>query len=381
MPVATRVEKEKRDRGRQDLGGVMASPPKRGQRIPIKPPSSQERMIFFRSFATLFGAGVPIGRSLEVLGEQAKEPQFRMFLGEMGRDVLHGYSLTAVFDRAREVFSSYHVRMVRVGEMTGNLEGSLAQMALAEEKAAELHLKIRSALTYPAWCLALAGIFLMFVPPYLMDGLFSAVSATGGELPALTVVVQSVFTVFRHPVFQLAVVTAIGTLCFYYGRITRSERVRQWLFARALSFRGTRKLAESMVTARFARAFSTMLEAGVNPGLAVRLAGEEVGTPDYKDAGVQALYALENGATFLEAIKKIPHLRSYFHELLRAGEETGTMSELTQRAALIAEEEVEHQLELFAALLEPLIMVGIGGVVGILVISSMLPMLSVLDSL
>ena len=124
-----------------------------------------------------------------------------------------------------------------------------------------------------------------------------------------------------------------------------------------------------------------MLEAGVAPALALRLAGEEIGTTRYKDAGVEALYRLENGASFPQAVRKIPHLRSYFHELLKAGEETGTIGDMTARAAAMAEEEVDHQLEVFSALLEPFVMAGIGGIVGILVISSMMPMLSVLESL
>lgn len=338
-------------------------------------------MTFFRSFAVLFRSGMPIGRSLEVLAQQAQDPSLRLLIDNMARDIQHGYSLTAVFDRVPEFFTPYHVRMVRVGEMSGKMDEALNQMALAEEKAAELNLKISSALTYPTWCLALAGVFLLFVPPYLMDGLFVAVASTGTELPAITMLVQAFFSVIRNPIFQVAFAIFIGGLVFSYPKIVGSDRFKSWLWARALGFYGTRKLAESLITARFARAFSTMLEAGVTAGLALRLAGEEVGTSSYKAAGEEALYRLENGASFPEAVRCIPHLCSYFHELLRAGEETGTMADLTDRAAAMAEEEVDHQLEVFASLLEPMIMIFIGGVVGILVISSMLPMLSVLESL
>ncbi len=347
----------------------------------VKPPSSKERMIFFRSLAVLFQSGVPIERSLDILSEQTQDHAFRALIVKMAREVTEGHSLTSVFNRAPEVFSSYHVRMIRVGEMTGKMDDALAQMAIAEEKAADLNLKLKAALTYPAWCMALAGAFLMFVPPYLMDGLFSAVATTGAQLPLLTVIVQSIFTVFRHPVFQLLFATAAAVAVYFYPTVVRSERFKSFVLERALAFRGTRRLAESIVTARFGRSFSTMLEAGVSASLALRLAGEEVGTSGYKEAGVEALYRLENGADFPEAVRKIPHLRRYFHDLLKAGEETGTMADMTSRAAIMAEEEVEHQLNLLTALLEPMVMFVIGGVVGILVISSMLPMMSVLQSL
>jgi type IV pilus assembly protein PilC len=338
-------------------------------------------MIFFRSLAALFQSGIPIERSLDILSQQTEDHAFRILIGRMTQDITHGHSMTAVFNRAPEVFSSYHVRMIRVGEMTGKMDDALSQMAIAEEKSAELNMKIRSALTYPSWCMALATVFLMFVPPYLMDGLFSAVAATGAQLPLLTVVVQSIFTVFRNPVFQILFATAAAVAIYYYPAVVRSERFKAMVLDRALGFAGTRRLAESIVTARFGRSFSTMLEAGVGAALALRLAGEEVGTNSYKEAGVEALYRLENGASFPEAVRKIPHLRSYFHELLKAGEETGTMADMTQRAALMAEEEVDHQLTVFTAMLEPLVMFIIGGVVGILVVSSMLPMMSVLQSL
>lgn len=347
----------------------------------ISGPSSQERMIFFRSLAVLFQSGVPIERSLDILSQQTQDQSFRILIERMTKDITHGHSLTSVFNQTPEVFSSYHVRMIRVGEMTGKMDDALAQMAIAEEKSADLNLKIKSALTYPAWCLALAGVFLMFVPPYLMDGLFVAVAATGTQLPTLTVIVQSFFTVCRNPVFQLLFAVAAGVAIYHYPRVVRSERFKSFVLGRALAFPATRRLAESIVTARFGRAFSTMLEAGVSASLALRLAGEEVGTDTYKDAGVEALYRLENGADFPEAVRKIPHLRSYFHELLKAGEETGTMADMTRRAALLAEEEVEHQLTVFTSLLEPMVMFFIGGIVGILVISSMLPMMSVLQSL
>ena len=347
----------------------------------IAPPSGKDRMIFFRSFATLFRSGVPIERALDILSQQTENPAFRVLIGKMTKDIIHGHSLTSVFNRAPDVFSAYHVRMIRVGEMTGKMDDALAQMALAEERASALALKMRAALTYPSWTVAIALAFLLFVPPYLMEGLFDAVAVSGTQLPTLTVIVQSVFTVCRHPVFQLLFAIAAGLAVYHYPTVVRSEKFRSWVLERGLRFRATKKLAESFVTARFGRSFSSMIEAGVAPALALRLAGEEIGTNRYKQAGVEALYRLENGATFPQAVRKIPHLRSYFHELLRAGEETGMMSDLTARAAMMAEEEVEYQLEVFTALIEPFVMLGIGGVVGVLVISSVLPMLSVLQSL
>ncbi len=347
----------------------------------MSPPSPQERVIFFRSFATMFNAGIPVERALESLSEQVQSNGFRLLLSKMTNDILHGHSLTAVFGKAPEVFSSYHVRMIRVGEMTGNMDEALEQIALAEEKSMTLNLKLKSALTYPLWTMALAVLFLLFVPPYLMDGLFSAVEVTGTELPLITVLVNSLFVVLRHPVFQLFFAAGAIATVIYYPKIRRSERFKQVLTERALAIPFTRKLTECIITARFARAFSTMLEAGVPPALSLRLAAEEIGVSCHKEAGMQAWLSLENGADFPTAAKKIPNLRKYFHELLRAGEETGTMPELTKRAAVMSEEEVDHQVEVLGSLLEPMVMVFIGGFVGVLLIASMLPMLSVLQNL
>jgi type IV pilus assembly protein PilC len=355
--------------------------PKAGLPKGLAPPSVRERTLFFRSFACLFQSGVPIVRSLEILGEQTREPAFRLLLHSMAKDLIHGHSLTAVFSRVPEVFTSYHVRMIRVGEMSGRMDEALEQLALSEERTGALNMKLKSALTYPAWTMLIATAFLLFVPPYLMDGLFDAIEVTGAEMPLITIVVQGIFTVVRHPVFQLAFASGCGALIYNYPKIVRSEKVKSWILTSALKLKPSRKLAESLITARFARAFSTMLEAGVPPALSLRLAGEEVGTLDYKQAGVEALYRLENGEEFPRAVRRIPHLRGYFHEFLKAGEETGTMPDMSSRAADIAESEVEHQLSLFVALLEPVVMLFIGVVVGILVVASMLPMVSVLQTL
>ena len=347
----------------------------------LSPPSVQVRAQFFRSFACLFRAGVPIERALDILSQQSSDATFKILLQSMATDLTHGHSLTAVFSRLPQVFSAYHVRMIRVGEMTGRMDDALDQVALAEEKAGVLSLKLKAALTYPAWTMLIAAAFLLFVPPYLMDGLFDAISVTGAEMPLITVMVESVFHVVRHPIFQLFFAAGVGALIYYYPRIVQSEAVKSWVLTTAVRVPITRKLAQSIITARFSRAFSTMLEAGVPPALCLRLAGEEVGTRDYKQAGVDALYRLENGVSFPLCVTGIPHLRNYFHEFLRAGEETGTMADMTSRAAEIAEQEVEHQLSLVVALIEPMVMLSIGVVVGVLVLASMLPMLSVLQSL
>ncbi|HIB64688.1 MAG TPA: type II secretion system F family protein [Phycisphaerales bacterium] len=355
--------------------------PKAGLPKGLSPPSVKERTLFFRSFACLFRAGVPIERSLEILSEQTTDQGFRMLIQSMAKDLVHGHSLTAVFSRAPEVFTSYHVRMIRVGEMSGKMDDALEQLALAEEKAGVLSMKLKSALTYPAWTMLIAMGFLLFVPPYLMDGLFDAITVTGAQLPMITVMVQGVFTVIRHPMFQFLFAVGVGVFIYYYPKIVHSEKFKSGLLTSAVKFPLTNRLAESLITARFGRAFSTMLEAGVPPAMALRLAGEEVGTTDYKQAGVEALYRLENGDDFTRAIERIPHLRNYFHEFLKAGEETGTMADMTARASELAEGEVDHQLGVVVALLEPAVMVFIGVVVGVLVVSSMLPMITVLQTL
>lgn len=355
--------------------------PKAGLPPGLSPPSVRERTLFFRSFACLFRAGISLERSLDILSEQTEDSAFRLLLQSMARDLVHGHSLTAVFSRVPQVFTSYHVRMIRVGEMSGRMDEALEQLAMAEEKAGVLNMKLKSALTYPAWTMLIAIAFLLIVPPYLMDGLFDAINVTGAEMPLITVMVQGLFSVIRHPVFQGLCAIGIGVLIYYYPRIVRSEQTKSWLLTQALRLKATRKLAQSLITARFARAFSTMMEAGVPPALCLRLAGEEVGTRDYKQAGVEALYRLENGEEFPRCVKRIPHLRNYFHEFLKAGEETGTMPDMTSRAADIAEQEVDHQLTVFTSLLEPLVMMFIGGVVGVLVVASMLPMISILQTL
>ena len=382
-PIAGKPSGGARHRRSPDLAFLNISPITPKSRVPegFSGPSAHERMLFFRSFAALFGAGIPLERALAVLSDQATSPGFKLLLTQITQDVHHGHSLTSVFAGCPEVFSAYHVRMMRVGEMTGRMDQALDQLALFEERSSELNLKLKSALTYPFWTMVLAILFLLFVPPYLMEGLFDAVSTSGQELPALTVFVQSVFMVTKSFFFQVVVGTTIAALLYTYPKWSRSPRLKSWIISTAVKMPWTRKLAQSLITARFARSISSMLEAGVPPALSLRLAGEEVGTFDSKVAGIQALYCLENGWSFPKAVEQIPHLRNYFHEMLRAGEETGTMPDLTMRAAVLAEEEVSHQLELFCALLEPLTMIFIGGVVGVLVISSMLPLLTLLDTL
>lgn len=336
--------------------------------------------LLLRSLATTVAAGVPINRALDMVGKGSREPVIQQTCQQMKRRVLGGNRLSRAMAEHPKVFSRFQVGLVRVGENTGRLDEILSQLALYEERTRDLVLRFRSAMIYPLFISALALILMVLSPPLIFRFLLPILESNPDHIPAVTKVYLVFCRVVLNPLFWLV----LGGLIHQSLRVFRKawaqpqKRYKMW---KALLERtaAAGRLLRTFALARFARAFAVQAQVGTNPIQALLLAAEVSGDPVLvQDIGL-APAALRNGKTLLQSLRATGYFPKPFLAYLGASEESGTLAEDFARLADVYDWELASSAQTFAALLEPLVMMGLGFSAGFLIFAVTMPMLQMIQ--
>ncbi|MEW6283815.1 MAG: type II secretion system F family protein, partial [Candidatus Eremiobacterota bacterium] len=345
---------------------------------PLKPPASGALAVYFRSLAALFEAGVPLNRALQLLGRQGEDRRMAAIAARMAEQIDGGVMLSAAMAQQRLAFSLLHTRMVQIGERTGSLGLILGRMADYEEKRQRTTLKVRSALTYPAFLAVLATAMLVFVPPFLFQGLFTMLETSGVDLPLITRVVLGCSRFVRTPVFWVLLASVVAGAIYLLPRMLQVDRVRRRLADLLLSLPAVQRAVRLVAVTRFSRAMALQLHVGENMLGAMALSSEASANPVLVEASRRSTAALKDGATLVQALE-VSHFfpRAYLH-VLKAGEEAGRLPFMMTKITDMYEAELDQALDMYTALLEPLVMLVMGIIVGGVVVATMLPMMQLL---
>jgi type IV pilus assembly protein PilC len=330
----------------------------------------RELVVFTRQFSTMLGAGLPLVQTLATLAEQSPEG-----LGEIAVDVRRqveaGQSLSSALERFPKTFNRLYVALVRAGEVSGNLEVILDRLAVYLERADSLRRRVTNALTYPAVILSMVILlgmgFLVFIIP-LFQGIYDNF---GAQLPLPTQVVVALSTFFRDYWWILAlVIAAVAFFVKFYGD-TAEGRLR--LDRAKLGAPVFGKLFIRVAVARFTRTLGTLVRSGVPimDGLAITAA--TVGNRVLERAVLETRRAIGEGRTFAEPLAATEVFPPMVVAMIAVGERTGRLEEMLSRVAEFYDDEVEVAVANLSALLEPMLMVILGIVVGGLVVSMYLP--------
>ncbi|MDQ1421277.1 MAG: type pilus assembly protein PilC, partial [Acidimicrobiaceae bacterium] len=345
--------------------------PGRGKRIKLKDVS-----IFSRQFATMIDSGLTMLRSLQILGMQTESKPLAAVIGQIRQDVENGSSLSQAFAHHPKVFNKLYVAMVRSGESGGVLDEVLLQLADTIEKQVELRRKVRSAMTYPLVVLALVivilTVMLVFIVP-LFKGFYKSLN---GQLPLMTrmLITTSNWVVKLFPL----IIIAGGLLLFAFRRwiATENGRSRWDVFKLRVPVFG--ELVHKTALARFSRTFGVLLRSGVPILEALEITKETAGNTvvarglEDVQAGVKMGEPI---ARPLEAHKVFPPMVT---QMIAVGEESGALDTLLEKIATFYDQEVEATVNALTSLLEPLMIVVLGGAVGTMVIALYLPMFNVI---
>ena len=335
---------------------------------------SDHLVIMTRQLSAMIGAGVPLLRSLKSLQEHSESPRLKTILAEVVKDVEGGMSLGDALGKHPDAFNDIYSNMVRAGESAGILDDILKRLASQQEKNATMRKKIRSAMAYPTVLLGITVIaffgLMLFVIPQI-GGIIKDLGGPDAELPALTqfmLNVSGVITGFWYiiiPVFVAGIYSLI--------RFIRTPKGKHLFDSLVLKIPGANNIIKKLAIARFARTFSALIGAGVAVLEALNVTSRAVGNELYKEALVAAAKDVKNGRSLSSVIDNNPLFPAIVSQMLAVGEETGQTDTVLVKVADFYEEEVDVAIEGISSIIEPAMIVVLGGMVGLIAASVMGP--------
>lgn len=342
-------------------------------RIPLA-----EKMIFARYLSVMIEAGVDLNRSLAVMADQTQHKRFRAILKEVGQAVTRGTSFSEALSHYPDAFPAIMVSMVRVGEESGNLVGSLRLVALQLEKEHELLSRVRGALIYPAvvvGAMVIVGILMfMFVVPRLSE----VYDELGAKLPPTTQLIIGVGKFIEQYWYTLPAI--FGGAAFLLRTILRTSSGKRAFDAGLLKAPIFSGLVRKVATARTARTLSSLIEAGVSLVQALEITSDTMGNVFFRASLRSYVAVVQKGTSLADAFARDTKLwPPMIVQLSAIGEETGKLSEVLEKLAAFYEGEVEQATKNLSTLIEPLLMVVIGVSVGFFVVSMLQPMYNLVN--
>jgi type IV pilus assembly protein PilC len=328
--------------------------------------------LFTRQLATMLKAGVPLLQSFDIVGRGHANPNMAKLLGDIRADVETGTSLSAAFARFPRHFDRLYCNLVAAGEAAGILEDLLDRLAAHMEKTEALKSKIKSALMYPASVLAVAFIVVAVIMVFVIPAFEQVFGSFGADLPAATLIVMGVSEFFvAHGWLILGLLG--GGIWFFLRAWRRNRRVQQMMDRLLLRLPVFGQLVEKSCVARWTRTLATMFAAGVPLVEALDPAGGAAGNSVYAQATAKIRQEVSTGASLSAAMARTRLFPPMVVQMTAIGEESGSLDHMLGKAADFHEQEVNDRVAGLSSLMEPVIIVFLGLVIGGIVVSMYLP--------
>jgi len=340
----------------------------------------KDKAIFSRQFSVLVNAGVAIVRALGVLGEQCGNPKLKKAILAISAEVQTGNNLSDAMSKHPECFDDLYVSMVQAGETGGVLDEVLNRLSKLLEDMARLQNQIKSAMAYPV-TVGIFAVLVFFAMTIFLIPIFAEIfEDLGAELPALTAFMVYLSGVFRSPKILIPIFAVIGivfAIKAYYKTPVGRLQIDKILLKMPLFG----DLNEKSAVARFCRVFGTLTRSGVPILNCLDIVGNTIGNKVLSNAVDAAKEEIQQGGMLSIAIQKKNIFPPMAIQMMSIGEETGELDSMMMKVADFYEDEVEQAIKGLTSLIEPLMMVGIAGMVGTILLSMYLPMFSIFDQL
>ncbi len=344
-----------------------------------KPLSEKDVTFFTRQLATMLEAGVPLVTALDIIGRGHKNAEFTKLMNSLRVDVESGTSLSAAFAQHPKYFDNLFVNLVAAGELSGTLDDVLMKIADYKEKSLALKAKVKRAMIYPASILIAAVVvtfvLLLYVIPVFED-LFQSVDS---DLPALTkwVIGASHAVASSGWMFMLAFILIIVILLRSWKK---SEKFQRFVGRFVLKIPVLGSIMHNAALARFARTLTTTFGAGVPILQSLSSVAETTGNALFSDAVLRMREGVISGQSLNFTMLQEPLFPTLIQQMTTIGEESGSLEHMMEKTAAYYESEVDAAVEILTTLMEPIIIVVIGVIVGTLVISMYLPIFHLGDA-
>ncbi len=350
-----------------------------GSKVKVK-----DLVIFTRQMATLVNAGVPIVRSLSTLQQQTESQLLKKQLGVIVKKVEAGSALGDSLEMYPKTFSSIYVNMVKAGEEGGILDEVLNRLALQQEKDSAIRGKIKGAMTYPAVISFITFVAFFFLMTTIVPKIGEIIVSLGGtkdSLPIYTKVLLSISSILKSPIFLVFAIVGMPILIFLFKKYTSTQKGRYQWHSLLLKMPVVKTLNTKVAIARFARTFSSLMGAGVNIVQAINTTAGAIGNAVIEKELLDSAKAIQSGQQLSAQLEKSKHFPPLVSQMLAVGEETGQTDQILIKVAEFYEEEVDTFVGALSSILEPMMIVVLGSIVGVIAASVFGPISSISNNI
>jgi type IV pilus assembly protein PilC len=342
--------------------------------------TTKDLVIFTRQFATMIDAGLPLVQCLKILGDQQENPTFKKIIEEVRDDVEQGSTFADALSKHPKPFDSLFCNLVAAGEVGGILDTILNRLAAYLEKADALARKVKGALVYPTTVLVVAiGVIVLLLVKVIPT--FEKMFADfGGELPGPTQIVVNISHFMQEWIGITMLGGTVAFIAFFQAR-KRSYKFRRATDALFLKAPVFGSLLRKVAVARFTRTLGTMIASGVPILDGLDIVAKTAGNVIIEEALTSVRTAISEGRTIAEPLAESGVFPGMVVQMIAVGEETGAMETMLSKIADFYDDEVDAAVDALTAMLEPVMMVGLGGTVGAMLIAMYLPIFKIADTI
>jgi len=328
--------------------------------------------VFSRQLATMLTAGIPMVQAFDIVAQGSEKPAMQKLILDVKADIEGGTSLHEALAKHPLYFDDLYVNLVEAGEQAGALESLLDKIATYKEKTEALKKKVKKALFYPAAVLAVAVLVTIILLVFVIPQFEALYKGFGADLPAFTQFVIHISQIVQHDGVFIAIVLAGAVWTFIYFK-KRSKAMREFLDRLILKVPVIGPILNKAAIARYARTLSTMFAAGVPLVEALESVAGATGNIVYENAVNNMRDEVSTGQRLQRAQENTGLFPNMVNQMIAVGEESGSLDEMSGKVATFYEAEVDNAVDAMSSLLEPLIMVVLGVLVGGLVVAMYLP--------
>ncbi len=359
----------------KQVGGAHDVAALTGRAKKVKPKALQ---VFSRQFATMIEAGISIVGSLVVLEEQTEDANLAEVISVVRADVEGGMLLSQALSKHPQIFNRLYIAMVETGEAAGILDQVLDRVAFQIEKEARIKRRVKGAMLYPSMVLAFAGLVLTGMLMFLVPVFVRIFDQLQGDLPTLTAYVLVASNALRG--YWFIIFPVIGAVIFGFRRWKRTENGRRsWDAFKLKVPMGVGKVVHKVTLARFSRTLATLVAAGVDIIKALEITASTAGNWVVEKALHDVREKVHEGVPISQPLTEDPVFPAMVAHMVKVGEETGELDKMLGKVADFYEDEVDTSIQTLTSIIEPVMMIGVGLVVGVIIISMYLPMFKMLS--
>lgn len=341
--------------------------------------SVKDRIVFTRQFATLINAGLPLAQSLHTLAEQTQNKALVSIINEITTSVEGGSTLSQAFSKHPKVFNDVYVALIAAGEASGTLDQAMERIANQQEKDAELISKVRGAMVYPAIVLVVIVMVIAFMLITIVPQIEMLYDDLGQELPFITAVMVGGSNFFINFWWLIAMIIGVGI--YFVKRYVETPAGRKTWDTLKLNLPLFGTMFRKLYMARFTRTGQTLMASGVQMLEMLRISSRAVNNVPVAESILRAGDKVKGGKSLSAALKNEPYILPLVPQMIGIGEQSGGIDKMMGKAATYFENELDNSVRSISTAIEPILMVVLAVVAGIMVGAILLPVYGLVGNL